>query len=68
MKKLKDLIVGSITLVSSDKTPAVEKATTKYSIFKTFEKGFRKGKINKEQKEKLLKIAEWFKKTLKKWL
>lgn len=65
MKKLKDLVVNNITLVSKEQTPAVEKAETKFSIFKTFAK---KNKLTKEQKEEIAKISKGYEKTLKKCL
>ena len=68
MKKLKDLVVKNITLVTKDETPAVEKAETKFSIFKTVWKAFTKNKISKIQREKLTKISKWYEKTLKKCL
>ena len=37
-KKIQDMVVSNITLVTSDETPAVEQATTKFSIFKTVKK------------------------------
>lgn len=54
MKKITDLVVNAITLVPSEETPAVEKAETKFSIFKTL----KKSKLTKAQKEAFKKIAE----------
>lgn len=67
MKKITELVVNSITLVTDSEKPAVKEATTKFSIFKTVWKAFMKPKITKKQKERLKKISENYKKTLKKW-
>jgi len=65
-KSIKDMVVWNITLVTSNETPAVEKATTKFSIFKTVAKMCWKETITKTQKEELKKIATNLEKTLKK--
>jgi hypothetical protein len=51
---IKDVIVNNISLVSKGKKPAVPKAETSFSIFKTAKKSI----ITKEQKEKLEKISK----------
>ena len=53
--KIKDVIVDKISLVSRDKTPAVQKAT--FRLFKFF-KG--KTKLNKDQKNRLEKLQSNF--------
>ncbi len=52
-KKIKDVIVDRISLVSSDKTPAVQKAT--FRLFKFFR--WNK-KLNKDQIERLKKLEK----------
>ncbi len=58
-KKLTDLEVNTISLVSSNETPAVPKATTKFSIFKMFSK--KKKGFSDVQKSKLESIKKEYK-------
>lgn len=58
---IKNVIVDRISLISSGKRPAVPKAETSFSIFKSAEKSI----ITKENKEKLDQISKKYdKKTL----
>lgn len=54
MFKITWLDVDKVSLVTSDKTPAVPKATTKFSFFKML----ISKKIDKEKLEKLEKIQK----------
>ena len=55
-KKLTELDVNTISLVSDKETPAVPKASTKFSVFKTFFK--KKVGFTDEQIEKLADIKK----------
>lgn len=59
MKKISDVIVEGISLVTSAFTPAVAHATTKHAIFKT------KKRITDEQKSRLEKCQQVLKKISK---
>jgi len=59
MFNIKDVIVDKISLITKGKRPAVEKAETKFSIFKMAKV------INKEQNTKLDKIIKGYDETLK---
>lgn len=58
---ISNVIVDKISLVKKWENPAVEKAETKFSIFKTF----KKTKINKTAIEKIEKIKEKYQKIKK---
>lgn len=66
MYKLKDLCVSFISLVTSDKKPAVEKAETKFAIFKTVESIEEKEVITKAQIERLELLSQKIKKDIEK--
>lgn len=53
---IKDVIVNRISLVSKGKRPAVARAETSFSIFKTVSKQI----LSKENIEKLEKISQWY--------
>lgn len=62
MFNIKDVIVDRISLVSKGKRPAVARAETSFSIFKTSNKVI----FTPEQKEKLEKISKNYDEMIKK--
>ena len=56
-RKIADVIVDKISLVTKDELPAVEKAETKYSIFKSF-RFFKKSNGNLERLDKIKEILD----------
>lgn len=56
--EIKDVVVDKISLVSSDETPAVPKAETRFAFFKTL---FAPKKLNQEQINKVQELSNKYK-------
>jgi len=54
MRKIENVFVDWISLVSKEHTPAVEQAESKFALFKTI-----KVNKNKERLNKILKNLKW---------